>query len=317
MIEKAIFLFLDGVGIGEAKESNPFYAAKARYLPFYGNDIELPDQTRVKPIDALLGVEGTPQSATGQSSLFTGENIPALLQEHKGSYPNKVMRKIIKERNIFSQLKALARRVVFINAYPLYGEYFTGPHVEIKDDGEFHFSHEFPERYRRRISVSSCLMISVGQVPFTEKHIQGEKAIFQDYSNRGLIGMGLDVLEFSPEKAAEILYRVSRDYDFMLYEYFLTDYYGHRCSFEEQVELIKGLDRLVGALVSRLDREVDTLVLTSDHGNLEESSHRGHTQNPVPLLTWGKHSGELRESIHSLTDVTPGIVGGFKRGSGL
>lgn len=104
-MKRLLLFFLDGVGIGEASDHNPFFEAKARFLPFFNGGNVLPDNTPVKPIDPLLGVEGTPQSATGQTSLYTGINIPALLGEHKGSYPNKTMRKVIKENNILHRLQ--------------------------------------------------------------------------------------------------------------------------------------------------------------------------------------------------------------------
>ena len=102
---KLIFIFFDGVGIGKAANSNPFFAANADYMPFFDNGCMLPDQTPIKGIDAQLGVAGMPMSATGQTTLFTGINVPALLNEHKESYPDSFMRKIIKEKSIFSVLR--------------------------------------------------------------------------------------------------------------------------------------------------------------------------------------------------------------------
>ena len=81
-----IFIFLDGVGIGNADADNPFFSAQTSLLPFFGEENFLPDGTPIKGIDACLGVEGIPQSATGQTTIYTGENIPALLKEHKGRF---------------------------------------------------------------------------------------------------------------------------------------------------------------------------------------------------------------------------------------
>jgi hypothetical protein len=103
--KRLIFIFLDGVGVGDPADKNPFYAAKTEFLPFYEGNLYLPDNTPVKKIDTLLGVEGIPQSASGQAALYTGENVPELLGQHKGSYPNRLMRKVIKEKNILSRLK--------------------------------------------------------------------------------------------------------------------------------------------------------------------------------------------------------------------
>jgi bisphosphoglycerate-independent phosphoglycerate mutase (AlkP superfamily) len=56
-----------------------------------------------------------------------------------------------------------------------------------------------------------------------------------------------------------------------------------------------------------LDFERTTLVVTSDHGNIEDLSTRSHTQNPVPLMARGWAANAFA-GASSLTDVTPAIV---------
>ncbi|MDQ1353647.1 MAG: Metalloenzyme protein [Acidobacteriota bacterium] len=332
-MKRLLFIFLDGVGIGDKVHSNPFFTAQSAFLPFYTvNSTEqcLPDGTPVKAINATLGVEGIPQSATGQTSLFTGENIPALLNEHKGSYPDKTMRRILKEKNLLSLLRYKNLNARYINAYPFHAQLFTQPHIDIHEDGSFHFSEEFPALFKKRISVTTCMSIVNELTPFDENDITHENALFQDYSNLSLVqgleeaqksGKLNDLLKtaafpgilppslpvFSPEKAGEILFNVSQKYDFLLYEYFQTDVYGHRNTFSERVQLVQQLDRLLGRLISLMDKERDTLLITSDHGNIEDGVTLAHTRNPVPLVVWGNRTHELRESIDSLVDVTPAI----------
>lgn len=311
--KRLIFLFLDGVGIGPATGRNPIYKANAEYLPFWQGALTMPDGTPVKAIDAQLGVEGLPQSGSGQTTLYTGVNIPQLIGQHKSSYPTRAMRQVLKQKNILTQLTRKGLNALFINAYPVYSNLFGNGHIEIKDTGEYHFSEKFPSLFKRRISTTTCMIVCNGQVPFGEKEIREERCVFQEYSNRWLMEKGLDVPEFSPEKAAEILYKQSRDLDFMLYEYFQTDLYAHRHSYQDQVQLVRDLDRLVAKLFSLLDPESDTLILTSDHGNLEDNTTKTHTHNPVPLITWGPGATELRESINNLADVTPAILDFFAR----
>jgi 2,3-bisphosphoglycerate-independent phosphoglycerate mutase len=306
--KRFIFIFLDGVGIGEPLDKNPFYLSQTEFLPFYKGNSGLPDKTPIKPIDVILGVEGIPQSGSGQTSLYTGENIPRLLGQHRYSYPNRFMRKIIMEKNILSNLKKNGHKAVFINAYPGHSHLFRAPHLKISPSGEFYFSDEFPSLFRRRISVTTCMMVAAGQIPFDEKDILAERSIFQEYTNRWLNSKGLHLPEFAPEKAAEVLYQSALNYNFLLYEYFQTDLYAHRRSFDEQVQLIMDLNRLIGKLISLLNPDEDTLLITSDHGNLEDSSQRNHTCNPVPLLVWGFKADELREGIDTIADVTPSIL---------
>lgn len=324
-----ILIFLDGVGIGRSDEKNPFYVAGCRYLPFYEPLPQLPDGTPIKPIDTMLGVEGLPQSATGQTALFTGVNAPALLGKHWGSYPNQALRKIIKEKNILSQLRARGLEAGFINVYPFSAALFGGDHVEIRDDGSYHFSHEFPELYKRRISVTTCMMIANGLIPFGERDLMEGRAIYQEYSNHSInhhlekmrtsgelagelarrgVKAAVSLPEFTPEEAADILYNTSADFDFLIYEYFQTDIYAHRHSFEERVQLVRDLDCLIARLITQLDPHRDTFILTSDHGNIEDGTSLAHTLNPVPFIAWGRHAEQLRTGTQNLTQITPSII---------
>jgi hypothetical protein len=196
----------------------------------------------------------------------------------------------------------------FLNAYPVFDDFFNGGHVRISPDGSFWFSRHFPERFKRMISVTSCMLLASGQKPFGADDIRAGRAIYQDFSNRQLIEMGLPLPEFSPQKAAAVIHDASRRCDFLLYEYFQTDLFAHRRTLDDCVGLVRDLDALIGSLLSRLDRDGVTLVLTSDHGNLEDFQLRGHSRNPVPFLAWGRHGARLRKKVRSLADVAPAIL---------
>jgi phosphopentomutase len=45
------------------------------------------------------------------------------------------------------------------------------------------------------------------------------------------------------------------------------------------------------------------LIITSDHGNIEEKDHRQHTRNPVPTILVGEGHAELALDIHNLADI--------------
>lgn len=302
-----IFIFFDGIGIGRRDKSNPFLASGAEYLPLYEDGPTLPDGTPIKAIDACLGVDGMPMSATGQTTLFTGVNMPRLLNAHRDSYPDHTMRRVIREYNLMTRLRKYCRKTRFLNAYPFMAHFFTPENVRLNTEGEFYFSPAFPLRFRNSLSVTTCMMVSNCMTPYNEKDIIRERAIFHDFTNEAVLREHTGLPVFSPEKAAEIIYKTSRDYDFLLYEYFRTDMYGHGFERNECVTLIQQLNRLLSRLVYLLDQEKDNLIITSDHGNLEDTETQLHTENPVPLITWGKNGDELRERIDNLADVTPAI----------
>jgi phosphopentomutase len=52
------------------------------------------------------------------------------------------------------------------------------------------------------------------------------------------------------------------------------------------------------------------LIITSDHGNIEEKDHRQHSRNPVPTILVGKDHARLAEMIDDLADIA-GVVNQF------
>jgi 2,3-bisphosphoglycerate-independent phosphoglycerate mutase len=312
---KLIFIFVDGIGIGNADDSNPFFASKADFLPLYqdSNGLPfLPESTPFKGIDACLGINGMPMSATGQTTLFTGINTPSIFNEHRDSYPDKQMRKIIRDKNIFSQLINLNFKPRFLNAFPGSAHLFSPANIQLLNNGEFYFSQRFKSLFKRSISVTTSMMVSNNMSPFSERDIVKRKALYHDFTNQSL-DKEYGIPNFSPELAAEILYNVSQDYDLLLFEYFMTDFYGHGFDIPDCIDLIQQLNRLIKHLISYMDEGSDTLLITSDHGNLEDGTTQYHTYNPVPLITWGYRSKSLRNSIDSIADVKPAVIEWFKK----
>ena len=85
----------------------------------------------------------------------------------------------------------------------------------------------------------------------------------------------------------------------------MSDHIGHRGSMAEAEELVGNLDRFLSAVLEPQDDGL-TVLVTSDHGNLEDKSLRTHTLNPVPMLASGAAAGEFRTAA-DLTDVAPAI----------
>ncbi len=244
-MERLIFIFVDGCGVGSRDNSNPFFLGQCRHLPFWRQALELPDGTPITAIDATLGIPGAPQSASGQTALFCGVGAREIANRHHNGYPDALLRKIIMNENLLLSLKKKNVSARFLNAYPVFHEFFTADHVRINEDGRFWFSESFPARFKRMISVTSCMLLASGQDPFAEADIRAGRSLYQDYSNRQLIAQGLPLPEYSPVQAAEILAAAANDCEFMLYEYFQTDIYAHRRSFNDCLDLVRDLDALI------------------------------------------------------------------------
>ena len=62
-------------------------------------------------------------------------------------------------------------------------------------------------------------------------------------------------------------------------------------------------------MVESLDPEQTLLILTSDHGNLEDLSHSRHTLNEVPALLIGAEAvrRKIAPRLCDLTDLLPAV----------
>ena len=53
--------------------------------------------------------------------------------------------------------------------------------------------------------------------------------------------------------------------------------------------ILNNLERTWKTLINEMDFENEMLLITSDHGNIEDISKKSHTKNPVPLLVFTKN----------------------------
>jgi hypothetical protein len=284
-----LLFFIDGLGIGKHEKNNPLAVVKniEPLAHFQNKKSEIIFEGVLVPTDARLGVEGRPQSASGQTTILTGVNAPQFLGFHKQGFPNQILRDVIKENSIFLQLKQ--RNIepnVFANAY----------------------TPQFFEATPRWKSATTCA-VEAADLPFRKlPDLIGRKAVFHDFTNRSLIERGFDAPIFSPENAAEILAELTHKNRFTLYEHFLTDKIGHAQDFEKAGEHLPQLAEFVRKTVEKVNLEKVTVILTSDHGNIEDLSVRTHTLNNVPTIVWGRNRHKVSGQIKDLTDITPTIL---------
>ncbi|MEI7844459.1 MAG: peptidase [Chloroflexota bacterium] len=297
---KIIFIFLDGVGLGvDDPFINPFASAELPNLhklldgsrllnstvPFVGTKASL------FALDASLGVPGLPQSATGQAVLLTGVNVPAQIGYHYGPKPDKVTASFLQDGGIFGSIVGDGKKAALLNAYP--PGYFEGI-----DSG------------MRLLSAIPLAVIKAGLDLFTIDDLIAGRAVSADFTAQGWrerINMPDTPLLTHPESGRRIA-EISKQYDFSFFEYWLTDYAGHGQNMDNAINLLNEFDVVLGALLESWSVD-DLLLITSDHGNMEDLSTRRHTANPVPLLLIG--SAEARsqfEGMQDLSGVAPAIL---------
>lgn len=291
--DRLLFVFLDGVGLGPADPaSNPFAAAETPFLrELLGGPLTAERDAAsggegdarwcFAPLDATLAWDGLPQSATGQTTLLTGRNGADAMEGHYGPWPGPTLRRELESDTLFHRhrparlanaypagfFEALGRRRMRLNA-PLYAARAAG--VELPD----------LDAYRERRAIAADLTGAY----FSERDPSFETR--------------------TPERSAADLVAIAREARFTFFDFWLTDRTGHRGDHADAVRLVERLDAFLGAVWRAAERV--TVLVTSDHGNLENSATRSHTRNPVPLLVRGPQTTRF-VGARALPDVAPAV----------
>jgi 2,3-bisphosphoglycerate-independent phosphoglycerate mutase len=298
-----LMLFLDGLGLGltDAK-INPltrsgmlFWRERFQGRPLTADTVGSGITTShfiCRPTDTTLGVAGLPQSATGQTAIFTGINAARIAGRHISGFPTKALRRMIEENSLFKQLKQAGRQVVFANVFTK--EYFNAT-----------------RRGKWRHSVTTTAVLAAHSELLLVPDLLAGTAVYQDIINEQLQDKGYHVPLVRPEEAARNLVRRAVQNDFTLFEYFQTDRCGHGQNWELAQELLNRLDRFIGALAGQVDQAGLDLLVVSDHGNIEDLSVKTHTFNPVPTMAIGARAEEFGE-IKTLLDIYPAVLRYFK-----
>jgi len=281
-----LLLFLDGVGLGEnVPEVNPFARAVmpnfsallegkalvSQTAPFHGQ------QSSLAALDACLGVQGLPQSATGQAALLTGINVPGQLGYHYGPKPNAEVARFLRNGSLFNTLRQVGKKVTFLNAYP--PRYFAAV-----------------ESGLRLYSAIPLAAVRAGLHLKTMTDLLVGHALSADFPGQGWRSrLGLpEVPVLGPHAAGEKLAALAQQHDFSFFEFWLTDYAGHKQDMAAAIALLQEFDQVLGGVLSAWDHAQGLIIITSDHGNLEDLGTRRHTLNPVPMLLVG--APEIRRS---------------------
>lgn len=296
-----IFVFIDGVGLAPAGPDNPLAGAATPALrallggplaseqaQAQGEEARMQQSSAArpllfKPIDATLGVDGLPQSGTGHVALLAGVNAAALHGRHQPHFPPVALRGLLAERSIFRRVAERGGRATFANPF-----------------GPGYWQAVAARRIRKSASVIAAE--GAGLRFRTGDDLRAGRAVSWDVTNAAMRERepGADLPLVTPAQAGANLAALAHDHDLVFYESFLPDLAGHgrlasdhspaagrRSSAGAQVRAVMALlDGLIGGVLGAL-RPADTLLITSDHGNVESLAAPAHTRNPVPLLVAG------------------------------
>lgn len=149
----------------------------------------------------------------------------------------------------------------------------------------------------------------------------GEEKVFHG-EERILIPSPRDVTTYDqkPEMSAyqvteEVVKRINqKGFDLIVLNYANPDMVGHTGVLSAAVKAVQVIDVCLRQVVGAVQRQGGAVLLTADHGNLEQmvdyktgQPYTAHTTNPVPFILIGDYHGRLR-SHGALQDVAPTIL---------
>jgi 2,3-bisphosphoglycerate-independent phosphoglycerate mutase len=293
---RILLIFIDGIGLADDDPStNPFAVAQLPTLHTLSNGKrwlrstgrQTSERAVFLPTDACLGVSGRPQSGTGQAIIVTGKNISQLIGRHYGPKPDIKTRTILDQNNFFKQVVARGKTATLLEAYP------PSWHERINRGKNLPSSYQYAAR--------------TANVPFLgEAELRSGNALSGDWTGEGWrTHLGYDDTPvLSPFDAGARLVELARRYSFSFFPHWATDIVGHRGTIGDAVKLLETFDGVMAGILSNWDDDEGLIIITSDHGNMEEIGNRRHTENDVPTVVIGKQK-EIFYDLINLADIVP------------
>lgn len=264
------FLFVDGLGLC-ADPRSPLERLDLPTLRALSNGFSSQPFSRnglaYHVLDARLGVDGLPQSGTGQTALLTGLNAAQMLGYHQGPHPLSKLQMVLQQNSIQVWAVQDGLRVLHANGY----------------------RREYLERVGdSRRSLLSAFGFAAKMAGLELLTLGHPRAIHPAFLQE-------------PQSEGERFAQIAQEHDLTILENWALDYAAHRQQ-NSLDERFTELDRFLYGFLNASPKA--SLVLTSDHGNAEESWHTQHTYNPVPLIVHGWLASTV-PTMRNLTDVAP------------
>ena len=119
----------------------------------------------------------------------------------------------------------------------------------------------------------------------------------------------------APELASRLVESIeSGSFDVIIANVANPDMVGHTGDFDAAVAAVETVDELLGQVGAATRQAGGALLVTADHGNVEQMTdpehdqpHTAHTINPVPFVYFGPRSARLAQR-GSLRDIAPTLL---------
>lgn len=268
-----VWLALDGVGHPlDAPEGSVWEQELPALRPVIAAGLAL---------DAALGIPGLPQSGTGQTCWLSGLDAVARMGGHFGPHPGPTLQRVLREHALPVRLARAGMRTALANFYaPPYFENLGNAAQPARNRmGCFPFSFR-----------AAGLPLNPADVPLL----------------RATLGLGFQS-PWSPlqpvdeaRRMGRALGRAAQEFDLIVTDLWFSDLLGHQGRHppspgvrEAGFAWLARLDALLGGLLDTGAR----VVVSSDHGNLENLSVKAHTLARVPFAGVGVTLGQPADIV--------------------
>lgn len=240
-------------------------------------------------LDATFGHPHLPQSATGQTALLTGLDAVAAMGRPYGPWPGPTLAALLTADGLFHDATR-AGGAALANAY----------------SQRYLDALAAPAGVRRRLRPAASVVAAraAGVRLRSEADAREGAAVAADLGFAGGAVAAVGPRPSAVDAWARGLVAIARDHPLTYLDAWVTDRVGHRADLTLATALVQRVDAVVEALASVLDGV--TLVVASDHGNLEDATAPRHTRAKVPLVAIGPAAAELR-GARDLRDVRPAL----------
>lgn len=173
-------------------------------------------------------------------------------------------------------------------------------------------------------SLNQLRMAESEKERFVTYYFNGERETQFPYEDRLIIpSPKVPTYDLKPEMSAyemtaALLKQIPlQKYKFILVNFANPDMIGHTGNLQTGIAAIQAIDRCLGKIAAVAQQFEYTVMITSDHGNIEEMINpktgaisTEHTDNPVPFIVVGNQFKDrsLRLRMGILADVAPTIL---------
>lgn len=208
--------------------------------------------------------------------------------------------------------------------FPLYYVCFTNYDETIKDVHIAFKKDEIKNTFGEILAKNGMTQLRIAE---TEKYAHvtfffngGEEKQYPGEDRILIPSPKVETYDLQPEMSAyEVTDNVvnainSKKYDSIILNYANPDMVGHTGNLEAAIKALEVVDECVGRVVEAVENNNGVLLITADHGNLEQmidyttgEPHTAHTTNVVPLILVGKDAklkeGRLADLIPTMLDI--------------